>query len=357
MQQILVTGGAGFIGAHLVERLLDDAKVHVCLVDDLSGVAFSPNRMLESIQEDRPGHLDIHFQPIEQFCPRVRFDTIYHLASIVGPAAVLFRAGTIAESIVRSSYRTIRIAMASRARLVNVSTSEVYGGGVNGYCQEDTPRTFRGTATARQEYAAGKMAVEIAIQNLCAGRMLDAVTVRPFNVAGPRQSGRGGFVLPRFIAQAILNEPLTVFGDGQQVRAFTDARDITGALTLCAEKGERGSIYNVGNPNNRVTIDELADRVLEVTESTGGKCHINPYWVFGETYAEAPDKFPDIDRIAALGWQPQYDLDETITATYEYMSSLSKKSLINLAGLATRRETREKCIMYSLQSQAAGVTP
>jgi UDP-glucose 4-epimerase len=259
------------------------------------------------------------------------------LASIVGPAAVLKRAGFITERIVRDAYIAIRLAQRSGARLVNVSTSEVYGGGIHGLCREDSPRVIRGNSSARQEYAAGKLAVEVAVENLCRSGQLDAVTIRPFNVAGIRQSGRGGFVLPRFIGQAILEQPLTVFGDGSQLRAFTDARDVASGVVFCAWEGESGRAYNVGNPASRTSIGDLADRVIAITGTSSRKLHLDPRDVYGPTYAGAPDKFPEAGELMALGWRPAYSLEETIRDTYTFMRDLPEEELLALAGLALER--------------------
>ena len=344
MTRILVTGGLGFIGAHLAERLLEDRDSHVTIVDDLSGAVLAPDELLVEIQGNRPGHLEAYLQPIESFRTSERFETIYHLASIVGPAAVLKRSGLITQAIVRSTYHVLELAMQSGARLVNVSTSETYGGGLNGYCREDTPRVIRGRATARQEYAAAKLAVEVSVENLSAFGELDAVTVRPFNVSGPRQSGRGGFVLPRFIGQAILGQPLTVFGDGNQVRAFTDARDVVTGLILCAECGRRGTAYNVGNPHNRVSIDQLADQILAVTGSLAGKEYVDPKTIYGAAYAEAADKYPDATRVMELGWNPAYRLVDTIRDTFQYMRRLPKHTLAEVAGVQSDRRLSSEAI-------------
>ena len=254
--------------------------------------------------------------------------------------ASLAKSGFIAESIVRDAYVAIRLAQKTGALLVNVSTSEVYGGGINGLCKEDTPRVIRGVASARQEYAAGKLAVEVATENLCREGNLDAVTIRPFNVAGPRQSGRGGFVLPRFIGQAILGLPLTVFGDGRQLRAFTDVRDVAAGMTQCASRGTSGTVYNLGNPANRISISELADRVLEVCGSAVGKRHLDPRELYGHSYAEAADKFPDAGAMLRLGWEPAYGLDETIRDTFHMMRELPQEDLLKLSGLSSEETVR-----------------
>jgi UDP-glucose 4-epimerase len=368
-KHILVTGGLGFIGSHLVHALLRDPDVVVTVVDDLSGMVLDAATTLDQIQSDRPGKLLLHCMTVEEYeresvgsrdvsyvdrsatvsfrsamrksGERNPFDTIYHLASIVGPAAVLKRAGHIAETIIRDSYVAIRLAQRHDARLINISTSEVYGGGVNGLCREDTPRVIRGDASARQEYAAGKLAAEVAIENLCRAGELDAVTIRPFNVAGTRQAGRGGFVLPRFIGQAILERPLTVFGDGSQVRAFTDVRDVTAGMMLCAQRGKSGRAYNVGNPGNRISIGELASHVIAVTGSRSEIVHLDPRELYGKAYAEAADKFPDAGELMGMGWRAAYSLDQTIRDTYLAMRELPESGLLALSGLAATIPAQE----------------
>jgi UDP-glucose 4-epimerase len=367
-KQILVTGGLGFIGSHLVQELLRDPDAVVTVVDDLSGTVLDPATTIQQITSNRPGQLVVRCQTVENFeqashdpldelslgrpttlslrgaaseTLRVVYDTIYHLASIVGPAAVLKKAGHIAEGIIRDSHVAIRLAQRHDARLVNISTSEVYGGGVNGLCREDTPRVIRGAASARQEYAAGKLAAEVAIENLCRAGQLDAVTIRPFNVAGIRQAGRGGFVLPRFIGQAILEQPLTVFGDGSQFRAFTDARDVVSGMMLCAGRGKSGCAYNVGNPGNRISIGELASHVVAVTGSRSEIVYLDPKELYGTAYAGAADKFPDAGELMSMGWKAAYSLDDTIRDTYLEMRELSERELLALSGLTATTPVEE----------------
>lgn len=319
MNRILVTGGFGFLGTHLVEELVKNRKNCVHVVDDLST---SPMDCQEYLSElGHPPNLTYSICTVEEFCrtaDQVEVHQIFHLASVVGPAGVLPHAGRIVQSVVNDTYRLIDFALRWRAKLLDVSTSEVYGGGQDGFCSEDYPKIVPAKVTVRLEYAVAKLASETAIMNTCRVSPLQACIVRPFNIAGPRQSGKGGFVLPRFIAQSLRNEPLTVFGAGQQVRAFTHVKDIAEGLILAMEKGGNGRAYNLGNPENRITIVELARRVIELTGSRSEIAFVDPRTIYGPLYAEASDKYPDASRAhRELGWRPKYDIQRVILESVE----------------------------------------
>ena len=149
---------------------------------------------------------------------------------------------------------------------------------------------------------------------------LHATIVRPFNVAGPRQSTLGGFVLPRFLKQAMAGEPITVYGAGNMVRAFTHVSDIADGIVRVMERGRRGEAYNIGNPANKTTILELAKKVIAATGSRSEIVFIDPKTLWGPLFEEANDKFPDADRaVNELGWKPAYSLDDIIRDTWEYV--------------------------------------
>lgn len=333
MKNILVTGGFGFLGSHLVQTLLKypDTQVHV--VDNLSTSPLPLEFLLQEL--DHPLRLTYSVSSVAEYCSVQvpRYDAIFHLASIVGPAGVIPHMGRIVKSIVDDTYDLIRIALDMGARLVDVSTSEIYGGGQEGFCSESLPRIVPAKTSARLEYAIGKLAAETALANTCQVTELNASIVRPFNISGPRQSGRGGFVLPRFIGAALRNQPITVFGDGQQVRAFTHVQDIVDGILLVAEKGRRGEAYNLGNPDNRCTINELADAVIRITESQSRKEYVDPKTIYGPLYEEANDKFPDARKIMTeLGWKPNFSRDETIRQTADYMRKLPDNLFGELSG-------------------------
>ena len=264
-----------------------------------------------------------------------KFDEIYHLASFVGPAGVLLHGGKMIGQIITDAYRMIDSAQNSNCRLLFVSTSEVYGGGLDGLCGENTPKIVPAKTSIRLEYGVGKIAAETAILNHALLGKLDAIVVRPFNVAGPRQSGKGGFVLPRFIGAAIQNQPVTVFDDGGALRAFTHVKDIAMGCYLAMLKGNSGDIYNLGNPNNKTTILDLAKKVIELTRSKSEIVFVNPKNLYGKMYEASPDKYPDsTSAFTKLGWQNQFNLDALILDTFEFMKVLEPEQLKVMAGIS-----------------------
>lgn len=341
--RILITGGFGFVGGHLVEMLLAENpsnRVHV--IDNLSTSPLPLDRLLQEIY-GKPGTTDRltwDVCSIAEWASREpgdpAWDEVYHLASIVGPAGVLPHAGEIIKSVVDDTYLLMGVAERHGVRLLDVSTSEVYGGGQEGYCSEEFAKIIPATSSVRLEYAVAKLAAETAIQNRCKARMLDAVIVRPFNISGPRQSGLGGFVLPRFVGQALRNQPLTIFGTGRQIRAYTHVADICSGIVLAMRRGRRGDIYNLGNPGNTISIDDLADLVLELSGSTGGKTYVDPKSIFGDLYVEANDKYPNAERAKReLGWEPVIDARSLVEQTLGYMKGIPAELRDNLAGLSS----------------------
>lgn len=322
----LITGGFGFIGSHLVEALLAAGhQVHV--VDDLSSNPVPLPVLLEEIGHERLSYDICRIQDWagdRSGASTPPFDGLFHLASPVGPAGVLDWRGRLALEIVGAASWVVNEAVIHNARLVFVSTSEVYGGGKDGTCIEGMSHVISAKASARAEYAAGKLAAEMAVLN----SDIDAVVVRPFNVAGPRQSSKGGFVLARFVEQAIRGEALTVFRDGRQMRAFTHVKDIAEGLIGAMARGVRGEVYNLGNSDNTTSIRDLAERVLRMIPQPlpihgegrkTGIVYTDGKAVYGEHYEETADKWPDPHKAMwDFDWRPRYRIDQTIQDAYEY---------------------------------------
>lgn len=337
MKKILVTGGFGFLGTHLLEILLEDPNNQITVIDNLSTNPLSIEPTLKLL--NNPKQLSYEIASVESSeilaNKENKFDEIYHLASFVGPAGVLLHGGKMIGQIITDAYRMIDAAQNSNCRLLFVSTSEVYGGGIDGLCGENTPKIVPAKTSIRLEYGVGKIAAETAILNHALLGKLDAIVVRPFNVAGPRQSGKGGFVLPRFIGAAIQNHPVTVFDDGGALRAFTHVRDIAMGCYLAMLKGNSGDIYNLGNPNNKTTILDLAKKVIELTGSKSEIVFVNPKDLYGKMYEASPDKYPDSSSaFTKLGWQNQFNLDALIIDTFQFMKALEPEQLKVMAGIS-----------------------
>lgn len=316
--RIGVTGGRGFIGSYACEALAA-AGHKVFAIDDQRDAVLeeSPEGITDLWGDAGDAVLYTSFEP--------RLEAIVHAASPVGPVALLGTPG-IVEEIVRTTATVARAAVRDGSRLLNISTSEVYGR--PGRYHETDTLEIPARYSARDEYAVGKLAGERIVAT-AAQAGADTMTIRPFNVAGPRQSRRKGFVLPTFAEQALEGDPVTIFGDGHQERAFTAAEDvalyIVRAFELEPETWD-GRPINVGNPRNQITIGDLARRVLTVTDKRLGREPDPATWrirhttgkeVHGPLYEEAigTQKLPLIGEAEALGWRPRVDLETLIERT------------------------------------------
>lgn len=322
MKRVLVTGGLGFIGSHLTEALLNTGhEVHV--VDD--GRTSETALWMPAVIKDYAANFVWHCCALEDVTLIPQMDEIYHLASPVGPAGILPHAGHIAYDVINTTRIVCDLAERDDAKLVDVSTSEVYGGGQRGLCGEDMPRIIQAQTTVRLEYATGKLAAETMVINRVRQGRIRAVIIRPFNVAGARQRTGGGFVIPRFVEQALTGQPLTVFGDGKAIRAFTHVEDIVNGLRLAMQRGRPGEVYNLGNPANKTTIYQLAKKVCDVLECEQDIQFVDPQTIYGEHYAEASDKFPDATKARLqLNWNPARPLSDIIRdVANEYLRRMS----------------------------------
>jgi UDP-glucose 4-epimerase len=313
MKKILVTGGFGFLGSHLLEVLVSSPENQVHVVDNLSTNVVDPAEFSRSFG----GRLTYDAVSVEEFFTKTKgakqFDEIYHLASVVGPVGVLKHGGNIVRSVVRDTYLLIDYCLKNKAKLLDVSTSEVYGGGKEGFCSEDFDKIVPANTTIRLEYAVGKLAAETALVNTQRTKGLWTVIIRPFNISGKRQRPDGGFVLPRFVSQALKGEPITVYGDGSQIRAFTHAHDISTGIERAMAHGRPGEAYNLGNPDNRVTILELAQKVVKIAKSSSKIQFVDPVKLHGQFFAEAANKFPNSTKAQKeLNWRFSIGVDQII---------------------------------------------
>ena len=316
-QKVLITGGLGFIGAHCVEKWKGSGW-DVCVVDNMSTNAIPiDHELLEGVQVINENILDVDYKTL----PKV--DLVLHLASPVGPVGVLKHSGNMARIILDDIYWAINTAKHNNCPLVFISTSEIYGHRAEkSYLKEEDDKVLHGEFTVRNEYAIAKLLSEIVLVNQ--GRInpdFKYQIIRPFNVTGEYQLPDGGFVLPRFVHQALNNEDITVYYDGLQLRAFTWVKDIVDGiyLTSVAEDTDWNEEWNIGNELNERTILYLAEKVKEITKTDSNITHVDPTELHGPLFAEAPEKIPDSEKIKErLGWKPTKGVDEVIQEVVEY---------------------------------------
>jgi UDP-glucose 4-epimerase len=313
----LITGGAGFIGSHLAETLI--AQGHdVTVIDDLStgqvknlaAVASSPRlktHWASILEEER----------LAEFVDEA--DVVYHLAAAVGVRLILERPVETIETNILGTDRVLRCAAKGGKRVVIASTSEVYGKNENAPFKEDDDCVLGSTAKSRWSYACSKAIDEFLGLAYVRSAGLPVVIVRYFNTIGPRQVGRYGMVVPRFVRQALKGDPITVYGDGEQSRSFTDVADTvraTMALSMSAEA--IGGVFNVGN-GQEITVNELAARVKTLTGSASPIVHIPYEQAYEQGFEDTRRRVPDISKLrATIGFAPQFDLDASLRKVIAY---------------------------------------
>ncbi len=319
MKNILITGGLGFIGTHCIEKWTEE-NWSVYVIDNLSSNA---------ITQDHPIAKDVTYiygDVIDTNWEKLpKFDLILHLASPVGPVGVLKHSGIMADIILKDIYSVIDGAKYNNCPLVFVSTSEIYGHrDSKTYLSEDEDKVLKGEFTVRNEYAIAKLLSEIVLSNC--GKIdkdFKYQIIRPFNVTGAFQLPDGGFVLPRFVKQALEGEDITVYYTGQQIRAFTWVKDIVDGIYLTSVASDElwNQEWNVGNEKNEEAIIYLAKRVKELTGSESRITYVDPIELHGELFSEAPEKIPDATKIRTkLGWEPTKGIDEIIEEVVDFWS-------------------------------------
>ena len=315
MQRILVTGGLGFIGRTLLEYLLREDNIeYIDVVDNLSNSKLDANDKLIS-----DPLVSVTISSVSDFYATRSYTHIYHLASPVGPAGVLNYAGRMGPMIIEDTYKMAQLAIENNARLLDISTSEVYGREPHDEAQkEDIDKVVPAEITVRLEYGVAKLLSEIFLINLTKSSDLQVNLVRPFNIVGVGQQSQVGFVLPRFVEFAKKNEPLTIFGTGEQKRTFTSVKDFVEGIILIQDSDVSGEVFNIGNAENICSIIELANLVLELTGSDSEIKLVDPKTIYGPHYAEAWNKIPDSTKIKErLGWNPTIGIREIITEVIE----------------------------------------
>jgi len=310
--RVLVTGGAGFIGSHLAERLLA-AGSRVTVVDDLSTGRASNLDAARAAHGDR---LEFIHASVEEAMPGLAgrpFEAVYHLAAAVGVRLVIESPAASAERNVADTAEVLRFAARAGAATLVASSSEVYGKGVRSPFREQDDISFGPPTVARWSYGLSKAIDEHLAIAHAAATGLPTVVTRFFNTVGPRQRARWGMVLPRFVDAAIAGRPLEVHGSGAQVRCFCDVRDVVGALPpLLAHAGRGHAVYNVGT-DRPISIIDLARLVVGTLGSTSSIVTVPYDRAFGPGFEDLEVRIPDVTRVReAIGFRPAIALADTV---------------------------------------------
>ncbi len=318
--RILITGGAGFIGSHLCERLLDRGD-RVTIIDDLSTGRFDNIKHLE---ENDAFSWVIDSVLNEQTMAKLidQADQVYHLAAAVGVRMIVDEPLRSLTVNIRGTEIVLEEANKKKKSVLIASTSEVYGKSNEIPFSEDQDRTMGSTHLSRWSYADAKAVDEYLALAYYREKHLPVVIARLFNTVGPRQTGEYGMVLPRFVKSALLEHPLPVYDDGKQSRCFANVSDVVGGLMKLMDREEaHGQVFNLGN-DTEVTILELAERVKKLTGSTSEIQYI-PYEVaYEKGFEDMRRRVPNLAKAREfIGYEPTIDLDTTIRQVIDYFQS------------------------------------
>jgi UDP-glucose 4-epimerase len=309
--RFLITGGAGFIGSHLAERLLARGD-RVVLLDNLSTGSMDNIRHLKT-----SGEMEYHLDNIEnrQLVAELvdDADVIVHLAAAVGVKLIVESPVRTIETNVNGTQMVLEAACKKRKRVLIASTSEVYGKNTSVPFHEDADLVLGPTTKGRWSYAASKALDEFLALSYWKEKKLPVIVVRLFNTVGPRQTGRYGMVLPNFVKQALDNNPIQVYGNGKQSRCFCDVRDtVEGLIRLMDTDRAVGEVVNVGN-TEEISIEGLAQVVKQRTRSSS-PIEFVPYdQAYEPGFEDMMRRVPSVDKLHSLtGFRPQTTLNEII---------------------------------------------
>ena len=317
---VLITGGAGFIGSHLSEALLADGH-SVTVVDDLSTgsldnlVGVRDNPKFRFVRES--------VRDISTMTSLIdRCDLVYHLAAAVGVQLIVDQPVHTIETNIHGSEVVLDLANKFGRKILVASTSEVYGKNTKTPFNEDDDTTLGSTRFTRWSYACSKMIDEFLALAYHQESGLETIVCRFFNTVGPRQTGTYGMVVPRFVQKALAGEPIEIYGSGDQTRCFCNVSDVVGALLKLVECGGAvGQVINVGTTES-ISIDGLADKIIEMTGSSSGKRSLSYEEAYGRPFDDMLVRMPDLGKINGLiGYEPSVTLEETLQQVIDFEKS------------------------------------
>lgn len=315
--KVLITGGAGFIGSHLAEALLANGdSVHI--IDNLSTGSLDNIKRLIKNQKFTYSIDSIMNEDVMDKLIR-DCDCIYHLAAAVGVKLIMERPLETIETNVKGTEIILRIANKYKKKTLITSTSEIYGNHVLHKLSEDDNRVLGPIRKWRWAYASSKTVDEFLALAYSIEKKLPVVIVRLFNTVGPRQTGAYGMVLPNFVQNALLNKPITIYGDGKQTRSFTYVKDVVmGMRALMSHPKAVGDVFNIGS-EEEMSINALAKKIKKMTGSSSEIVHVTYENAYGEGFEDMRRRIPDITKIRKLvGYKPTLDMDEIIEKVVEF---------------------------------------
>jgi len=315
--RVLITGGAGFVGSHLGEALLDRGD-EVFVLDNLSTGSIDN---IAHLKQHPKFHYTIDTVSNEPLLAELidACDTVVHLAAAVGVKLIVEAPVHTIETNVHGTEVVLKHANKKKKLVLIASTSEVYGKSVEVPFSEDADLVLGPTVKHRWAYACSKMIDEFLALAYWKERKLPVIIVRLFNTVGPRQTGQYGMVIPTFVRQALAGQPITVYGDGSQSRSFTYVGDVVRAMVaLIDEPAAVGQVFNIGN-GKEISISALAAKVKAVTGSSSEVVCIPYDQAYEAGFEDMPRRVPSIDKIRQLvGYEPTVELDEILTRVVEY---------------------------------------
>jgi UDP-glucose 4-epimerase len=320
-RKVLVTGGAGFIGSHLSEKLLDSGH-QVFVIDNLSTGSL---KNINHLRENKNFHFTrdsvLNRRKMVTLVKKVK--QIYHLAAAVGVRTIMEKPLDSFVSNLRGTEVVLELATKYRVPVLFTSSSEVYGKNDSLPFKEEDDRVYGSAYNDRWGYAFAKAADEFLTLAYFKEKKLPAIVVRLFNVIGPKQTGSYGMVVPRFVKQALSNQPLTIYGTGSQSRCFCDVADVAGALIkLMNSPKARGQIFNMAS-EEEIKIKDLAKQIKKLTGSKSKIVNIPYREVFGKDFADMTRRKADINKIRKLiGYNPQVSLEKSLK---KIINSFDKK--------------------------------
>jgi UDP-glucose 4-epimerase len=318
----LITGGAGFIGSHLAEALLEHGD-KVIVIDNLSTGSIDNIMHLKG----RAGfEYFIESVDNEPFLAELidRSDVVFHLAAAVGVKLIVEQPVYTIETNIHGTEVVLKHANKKKKLVVIASTSEVYGKSEDVPFREDSDLVMGPTPKHRWAYACSKAIDEFLALAYWKERKLPVIIVRFFNTVGPRQTGQYGMVIPNFVQQALAGKPITVFGDGTQSRSFTHVADVVGALIkLVNEPKAIGQVINLGNIQE-ITINQLAEHVRALSGSKSPITLIPYDEAYESGFEDMPRRVPDLSKAEAMiGYKPKYSLEDILTQVIAYFRQQS----------------------------------